>query len=62
MNKRGRQVQEQVENDEEVLDPDNCNSELNTVLTTIDIKFEYQSLDEAVMLQNTPPIHQLDAD
>jgi len=52
-----RKVQEQVDG-EEVLNPDNTSSELNTVLNTINIEFEHECLDEVVREQNACPIHQ----
>jgi len=52
-----RKVQEQVDG-EEVLNPDNTSSELNTVLNTINIEFEHECLDEVVREQNVCPIHQ----
>jgi len=45
-----REVQEQVENGEEVLNPENTISVLNTVLSTINNEFEHECLDEAVRL------------
>jgi len=53
-----REVQEQVEDCEEVLDPDNTSSVLRTVLNAINNQFEYQCLDEAVRLLNAHPIRQ----
>jgi hypothetical protein len=53
-----REVQEQVEDGEEVLDPDNTSSALSTVLKTIHNNFEHQCLDEAVRLLNIHPICQ----
>jgi hypothetical protein len=43
---------------EEVLDPDNASSVLNTVLNTINNKFQPACHDEAVRLLNAHPIHQ----
>jgi len=51
-------VQEQVEDGEEVLDPANTSSVLNTVLSTINNEFEHESLNEAVRLLNAHPICQ----
>jgi len=53
-----REVQEQVENGEEVLDPDNTSSVLSTVLNQINNEFEHECLDEAVRLLNAHPIRQ----
>jgi hypothetical protein len=53
-----REVQEQVEDGEEVLDPDNTSSVLSTVLNTINNQFEHKCLDEAVRLLNANPICQ----
>jgi hypothetical protein len=53
-----RQVQEQVEAGEEVLDPDNTSSVLGTVLNTINNQFEHEDLNEAVRLLNAHPIRQ----
>jgi len=57
-NQGSREVQEQVEDGEEVLDPDNTSSVLSTVLNTINNEFERKCLDEAVRLLNAHPIHQ----
>jgi len=56
--KSAREVQQQVEDGEEVLDPDNTSSVLNTALNTINNKFEHTCLDEAVRLLNAHPICQ----
>jgi len=56
--KGAREVQEQVEDGEEVLDPENSSSVLNTVLNTINKEFEHECLDEAVRLLNARPIRQ----
>jgi len=53
-----REVREQVEDGEEVLDPDNPSLVLSTVLNTINNDFEHECLDEAVRLQNAHPICQ----
>ena len=45
-----------MEDDEEVLDPENTSSVLNTVLSTMNNKFEYEFLDEPVRLLNAHPI------
>jgi len=47
-----------VEDGEEVLDPANTSSVLNTVLNAINNEFEHECLDEAVRLLNAHPIHQ----
>jgi len=44
--KGAREVQEQVEDGEEVLDPTNTSSVLQTVLSTINNEFEHQYLVE----------------
>jgi hypothetical protein len=56
--KSAREVQEQVEDGEEVLDPENTSAVLNTVLNTINNEFEHECLDEAVRLLNARPIRQ----
>jgi hypothetical protein len=56
--KDAREVQEQLEDGEEVLDPANTSSVLNTVLSTINNKFEHECLDEAVRLLNAHSIRQ----
>jgi len=56
--KGAREVQEQVEDGEEVLDPDNSISILSTVLNTINNEFEHECLDEVVRLLNAHPIRQ----
>jgi len=56
--KSAREVQEQVEDGEEVLDPENPSTVLNTVLNTINNEFEHECLDEAVRLLNVRPICQ----
>jgi len=43
---------------EEDLDPENTSSVLNTVLNTINNKFEHECLEEAVRLLNAHPIRQ----
>jgi len=53
-----REVQEQVEDGEEVLNPDNASSVLSTVLNTINNEFEHQCFDAAVRLLNVHPIRQ----
>jgi len=46
--KGAREVQEQVEDGEEVLDPADTGSVLNMVLSTIKNEFEHKCLDEAM--------------
>jgi len=53
-----REVQEEVEDGEEVLDPANTGSVLNTVLSTINTEFEQKRLDKAVRLLNAHRIRQ----
>jgi len=53
-----REVQEQVEDGEEVLDPENTHSVLSTVLNTINNEFEHECLVETVRLLNVHPIRQ----
>jgi len=53
-----REVQEQVEDGEEVLNPDNSISVLSTILNTINSEFEHECLDEAVRLLNAHSICQ----
>jgi len=48
-----------VEDGEEVLDPENTSSVLNTVLNAINNEFKHECLDEAVRLLILRPIHQL---
>jgi len=52
VDKSAREVQEQVEDGEEVLDPENTSLELNRVLNTINNEFEHECLDEAVRQLN----------
>jgi len=56
--KGAREVKEQVEDGEEVINPANTSSVLNTVLGTINNKFEHECLLEAVRLLNAHPIRQ----
>jgi len=56
--KGARDVQEQVEDGEEVLDSANSSSVLNMVLSTINTEFEHECFDEAVRLLNAHPIRQ----
>jgi len=53
-----KDVQEHVEDGEEVLDPANPSSILNTVLSIINNEFEHKCLDAAVRLLNAHPIIQ----
>jgi len=53
-----REVQKQMEDREEVLDPDNTISVLSTVLKPIDNEFEHECLDETVRLLNVDRICQ----
>src|SRR5882757_3818997 len=53
-----REVKEQVEDGEEVLDSANTSSVLSTVLNTINNEFEHQCVHEAVRLLNAHPIRQ----
>jgi len=57
-----REVQVQVEDGEEVLNPENTSSVLNTVLNTINNEFEHECLDAAVRLRIERPIRQSEAD
>jgi hypothetical protein len=52
------EVQEQVEDGEEVLDPDDPHSLLSTVLNTINKEFEHGWHDEVDRLLNLHPIRQ----
>ena len=56
--KSARDVQGQVENGEEILDPENPSLVLNTVPNTINNEFEHECLDEAVRLLNAHSIRQ----
>jgi hypothetical protein len=53
-----REVQEQVEDCKEVLDPDNTRSVFSTVLNTINDKLEHECLDGVVRLLNAHGICQ----
>ena len=57
--KSEREVQEQVDDCKEVLDPENGSPVMNTVLTTIKKKFEPECLDETVWLLNAHPLGQI---
>jgi len=54
----GREVQEEVEDGEEILNPENANSVLNAVLNTINNEFEHYCIGEVVRLLNAHPIPQ----
>jgi len=56
--KGARDIQEQMQDGGEVLDPANTSSLLNTVLSTINNEFEHECLDVAVRLMNAHPIGQ----
>jgi hypothetical protein len=56
--KGAREVQEQVEDGEEILNPANTGSVLNTFCSTINHEFGHKCLDEAVRLLNGHPICQ----
>jgi len=56
--KSAREVQEQVEDGEEVVDPENKSSVLNIVVDTMNNDFEHECLDEAVQLLIARPICQ----
>jgi len=62
MNKGGRELQGQVEDGEEVLDPEHSSSVYNSVLNTINNEYEQECLDEMVRLQNAHPICQSKVD
>jgi len=57
-NKTATEVQEHVEDGEEVFDPQNTSSVLNTVLNTINNEFEHECFDEAVRLLKAHPNRQ----
>jgi len=56
--KSAREVQEEVEDGEEVHDPENPSSRLNMVLNTINNELKHEYLDEAVRLLNEHSICQ----
>jgi len=58
MDKSAREVQQQSENGEKVVDPENSSSVLNTFLNTINHEFEHECLVEAVRLLNARLIRQ----
>jgi hypothetical protein len=51
-------VKEEVEDGEQVLDPANTSSAMNTVLSTLNNEFEQKSLDQYVSLPNAHSIRQ----
>jgi len=53
-----REVQKQVENGKEVLNPENTSLVLNTFRNTIDNRFEHNWLDHVASLLNAHPISQ----
>jgi hypothetical protein len=53
-----REVQEQVEDGDEVLDPENTSSVMRTVPSTINNEFEHECPNEVVRLLNAHRIHQ----
>jgi hypothetical protein len=57
-NKSARNVLKQVDDSEEVLDPENTSSVLNTILNTMNHEFEHECLDTAVRLMSVHPIRQ----
>jgi hypothetical protein len=56
--KCAREVKEQVEDGEEILDPANSSSVMNKVCITTNKEFEYKCVDAAVRQLNGHPIHQ----
>jgi hypothetical protein len=56
------EVQKQVEDCEELLDPANSSPVLSTVLNTSNNEFEHECLDEVVRLLNAHPIRQSPVD
>jgi len=57
-NQSAREVQEQVKDGEEILDPPKTSSVLNTVLSTMNYELEHEGLDEVVRLLNADSIPQ----
>jgi len=57
-----RDVQEQMEDGEEILNPDNSSSEYNTDINTINNELEHESYDEAVRWLNGCLTRQLQVD
>jgi hypothetical protein len=53
-----REVQEQVKDGEEVLNPDHSSSVQNIILNSINDKFDHKCLDEAVNVLNLHVIDQ----
>jgi len=60
--KGAREDQEQVEDGEEVLNPDNSSTVMKTIRNISNNKHEHQCLDEAVNVLNARQSHQLQAD
>ena len=58
IDKGAREVQEQVEDGEEFLNPANRGSVLNTVRSTINNELEHECFDQAVRVLNAHPIRQ----
>jgi hypothetical protein len=56
--KSAREVLEQVEHGEEVLNPENSSSVLNMVVNSINNEFDHECLNEAFRLLNLRPIRQ----
>jgi len=56
--KGAREIQQQVEDGEEVLDPANTSTVMYPVLSTINNQFEHECLDQSVRLLNAHPIRQ----
>jgi len=56
-----REIQSQVEDGDDVLDPDNCRSVLSKVHKTINNKFEHEFLHEGVWLLISHRIYKLTA-
>jgi hypothetical protein len=56
--KDAREVQEQLEDSEEALNPANTSSVLHTVLSTINNEFEHKCLNDTVRLMNAYSIRQ----
>jgi hypothetical protein len=50
---RAREVQEQVEDGEEVVNPENTSEVLNTDRNTLNNEFQHEDFDETVRLLNT---------
>lgn len=56
--KSAREVHEQVQNNEEVLDPDNTSVEWNSVLHSNNNKYKHKCLDDTVRQLNAHPVRQ----